>query len=82
MPQEKIPCDLLEIVRDKVGIECEQHLGQFECPDSLIYHNPDPSEERYGLIFHDGGSSYIAIRHCPWCGTSVSGMDEKDEPTE
>lgn len=36
-----------------------------DCPDNLIYHDPDPSDERYSLIIHDGGNSYIAIGYCP-----------------
>ncbi|MFB9422507.1 DUF6980 family protein [Nonomuraea rubra] len=25
----------------------------------------------YGLPIHDGGSSSIAIRYCPWCGARL-----------
>ncbi|SCF13553.1 hypothetical protein GA0070607_5965 [Micromonospora coriariae] len=71
-----------EMMRDKVETECDQHPNPFECPDNLIYHQPEPSDERYGLIIHDGGSSYIAIRYCPWCGSALPGMDDEDEPTE
>jgi len=25
----------------------------------------------YGIPIHDGGSSIIEIKHCPWCGTEL-----------
>jgi hypothetical protein len=48
---------------------CNQHLNPFECPDNLI--RRDAISGEYGLIVHDGGSSYIAIAFCPWCGKSL-----------
>ena len=38
----------------------------FENPDNLIYYNEVFDE--YGMIIHDGGTSYILIHYCPWCG--------------
>ncbi|GAB3953869.1 DUF6980 family protein [Micromonospora vulcania] len=71
-----------EMMRDKVEAKCDQHADSFDCPDCLIYHDPDPRDERYVLIIHDGGSSYIAIRYCPWCGTSLPGdVDDEDDTT-
>lgn len=46
---------------------CDQHPDRADCPDCLIQYSPRFRE--YGLIVHDGGSSYIIIRFCPWCGT-------------
>ena len=48
---------------------CDQHPNPFECPDNLVTFNE--SEHTYGLIVHDGGSSYISIEFCPWCGTTL-----------
>lgn len=31
-----------------------------------------PASKEYGLIVHDGGTSYVAIRFCPWCGVRLS----------
>ena len=25
----------------------------------------------YGLPIHDGGSSFLQINYCPWCGTAL-----------
>jgi hypothetical protein len=52
-----------------LSYQCEKHSDAFKCPDKLIYH----SEEKkiYGLIIHDGGSSFIAIQFCPWCGAEL-----------
>jgi hypothetical protein len=52
-----------------VDKRCEEHPDAFECPDHLIYYS-DRFQE-YGLIIHDGGSSYTRINFCPWCGTKL-----------
>ena len=38
--------------------------------DSIITHNLKGNE--YGIPIHDGGSSYIQINYCPWCGNKLS----------
>jgi hypothetical protein len=48
---------------------CKVHRDKFDCPDSLITYTPNFDE--YGLIIHDGGSSFIKIEFCPWCGTKL-----------
>ena len=48
---------------------CAQHPNPFECPDSLIVFNE--KARTYGLIVHDGGSSHIEIKYCPWCGSGL-----------
>jgi hypothetical protein len=53
---------------------CDQHPDPFDCADNLIFHAPD--DERYGLIIHDGGTSYITIKYCPWCGASLPTDDD------
>ena len=50
-----------------------EHHAELTCPD-----HPDPADcgdivvrkypESYGIPVHDGGSSYITINYCPWCG--------------
>ncbi len=55
---------------------CPVHDSPFECPDWLIVHEEKGrSEERYGIVIHDGGSSYVTIRYCPWCGSRLSSSD-------
>jgi hypothetical protein len=48
---------------------CEEHESPFECADNLIYYSQKFDE--YGLIIHDGGSSFIKIEFCPFCGTKL-----------
>jgi hypothetical protein len=48
---------------------CDQHPDRFDCPDALIAYSPRTGQ--YGIIVHDGGSSVITIRHCPWCGAEL-----------
>jgi hypothetical protein len=58
---------------------CDTHESRYACPDALI----DVVQERYGLIVHDGGSSVIEIKFCPWCGARFASeeMDRQDEPS-
>jgi uncharacterized protein DUF6980 len=45
------------------------HSDLSDCPDSLVIHLQDTAQ--FGLRVHDGGSSFITIRHCPWCGADL-----------
>jgi hypothetical protein len=55
------------------NFKCEIHLNIFDCPDKLIAY--DEQDNEYGLVIHDGGSSTIKIKYCPWCGSKLT----KDE---
>lgn len=37
----------------------------YTCPDSVIV----KTGKGFGLPIHDGGSSFIEIKFCPWCGS-------------
>jgi hypothetical protein len=56
-------------MRRNVEYQCEIHDNIFDCPDNLICYNA--SKDEYGIIVHDGSSSYIIIYHCPWCGKKL-----------
>lgn len=58
-----------EQMTKQLNSKCSEHPDAFDCADNVIYYSPNFDE--YGLIIHDGGSSYIAIKHCPWCGVSL-----------
>jgi len=47
--------------------KCDVHRNRFDCPDALIA----VVAGDYGLIVHDGGSSVVGIRFCPWCGSKL-----------
>jgi hypothetical protein len=51
-------------------IDCKTHDDPFERPDSLIAFNAGFNQ--FGLIVHDGGTSVVLIRYCPWCGSSLN----------
>ena len=40
-----------------------EHPDVSACPDSVIYFKSHPPT--YGLIVHDGGTSYVEIEFCP-----------------
>ena len=56
-------------LKETVEFECKEHDDPFDCPDNLIYFSSKSKE--YGLIIHDGGSSFITILYCPFCGESL-----------
>ena len=47
--------------------KCEIHESRADCPDALIAF----VRGGYGLVVHDGGSSFIEIQYCPWCGAKL-----------
>jgi hypothetical protein len=55
-----------ERMNEIISFQCEMHSHPFECPDHLIHYSAKSNE--YGLVIHDGGSSYVSISFCPWCG--------------
>jgi hypothetical protein len=56
-------------MKEALAFSCDQHTDPFECPDTLVVYN-GPFDE-YGLVVHDGGTSYVLIQNCPWCGTKL-----------
>lgn len=57
-----------ESMKDKSTILCDIHDNEHDCPDVLIvwstHHGP-------GISIKDGGSSFIVINFCPWCGQDL-----------
>jgi hypothetical protein len=68
MAQEHKHC--CEMMRSNVEKQCDEHPDRHDCPDCLIDYRP--RQNRYGLIVHDGGTSVIEIRFCPWCGSELT----------
>jgi hypothetical protein len=63
-------CDLMKTELESV---CEIHPDRFDCPDNVIYFSKSSGE--YGLIIHDGGSSFLKINFCPFCGILLQKND-------
>jgi hypothetical protein len=57
-------------MKEHIESKCEQHEDRFDCPDAIIHFSK--THKTYGIIIHDGGSSYIKIDFCPWCGKKLS----------
>jgi hypothetical protein len=58
----------------QVQHECGIHSDPADCPDALVGY----FGSRYGIRVHDGGGSFVAIRHCPWCGAKLAGLIPSD----
>lgn len=56
--------------------KCDIHENIFDCADNLFIYNHIMNE--YGIIIHDGGSSYIEIKYCPFCGKFL-GNSKREE---
>lgn len=48
---------------------CPDHPDPQDCPDVLVQYAGET--DSYGLWIHDGGSSFITIASCPWCGVRL-----------
>lgn len=46
---------------------CDQH-SRADCPDVAIVRYGMGDDVSFGIPIRDGGSSFYAIRRCPWCG--------------
>ena len=58
-----------ETMAEHLNYRCEEHPDVFDCADNLIYRSADSGA--YGIIIHDGGSSFSRISYCPWCGAKL-----------
>lgn len=56
-------------MRKAVNFSCDIHKNIYDCPDALIIYSPKFDE--YGIIIHDGGTSNILIKFCPFCGKKL-----------
>jgi len=52
-----------------LDFDCPQHAEAAEFPDAPVTYVPKFDE--YGLLIHDGGSSFVTIQYCPWCGAKL-----------
>ena len=69
MTKVKIHQYCCEMMKSNIEFSCKTCKDEFECPDTLMVRNKKNNE--IGIIIHDGGTSYIKINYCPWCGTKI-----------
>jgi len=65
MPDEIVFC--CPDMKRNVEHRCEQHRDPSDCPDALVGRFGD----EFGIRVHDGGTSFVTIRFCPWCGSNL-----------
>ena len=46
-----------------------EYFLNLECSDAIIHY--DNKFNEYGIMIHDGGTSHIIIKFCPWCGRKL-----------
>jgi len=57
-------------MRRQLNRRCPDHPERATCPDALV--GRFGRARSIGLYVHDGGSSYVTIRYCPWCGAPLA----------
>lgn len=57
-------CDRMD---DDLNLKCDLHHERYDCPDALVRFG----KNGYGLLIHNGGTSFITINFCPWCGAKL-----------
>ncbi len=58
-----------ETMKYHLDFKCDIHKDRFLCADAILYKSG--KNKKIGIIIHDGGSSYIEIEFCPWCGKKI-----------
>jgi hypothetical protein len=65
--------DIVDICCDEMRAQlnwaCADHAAASECPDALV--GRFGHARTFGLFIHDGGSSFLEIHFCPWCGAQL-----------
>lgn len=46
---------------------CVTHDDPYDCDVVMLC-----DERGVGIVVRDGGSSFISIQYCPWCGTDLN----------
>ena len=49
---------------------CDQHPDPWECSHRIIV---QLKNGEFGIPIKDGGSSYVKLNNCPWCGCNLFG---------
>lgn len=57
-------CDMME---HYLSLKCED-CGDWDCPDFIVR----KANEKIVFPIRDGGSSYVPLNYCPWCGKKVN----------
>ena len=55
---------------------CDQHPDVHECPDVIVYQS-DSGDFR--IPIRDGGTSFLTITYCPWCGSPLQTANIKSD---
>ena len=72
--ENKICCDSMKY---HLNFKCNTHKDDFDCPDKIIYSSEKKKE--FGIIIHDGGTSYIKIKYCPFCEKKLKKKTSNEE---
>ena len=58
------------LIEDKMEKEKVKTDRDYINYDAVMHYSK--SHKIFGIPIHDGGSSFIPIKYCPWCGSDIS----------
>jgi hypothetical protein len=76
-PGVRLCCESMCTQLDAV---CATHSSPADCPDKLLGRFGGQGVD--GLYVRDGGSSFVVISYCPWCGERLSGRADTFAPVD
>ncbi len=68
-------CEMMTFQVRRYGQCAHGCTGEHDCPDCLVCFTTDQS---YGLLIHDGSTSFVQIAFCPWCAQRLPGGQDVD----
>lgn len=71
---DQSPDTCCDTMKRQLTWSCEVHQDIWDCPDAVVFRSKQ-NPNTYGLIIHDGGSSFLRISFCPWCGRRLGSGD-------
>lgn len=64
---------------EQSSVSCPHHRND-TCPDQTVFYKTSATasgrEIKSGILIHDGGSSFIEINFCPWCGLDLKSLSD------
>lgn len=75
---DPVPLTCCKMMADQFKpFTCGIHKDKWSCPDVII----TEKNKVFGIIIHDGGPSFIKIKHCPWCGQNLKNIKVEEKIT-
>lgn len=58
-----------EMMSSNINNKCKTHDSIYDCPDAIL--DTNKNGKKFRILIHDGGTSGIEIKYCPWCAQKL-----------